>query len=166
MTNQPQHSPFPEEKAPLPLLYKLGYVWARLKRGMTLGTRIVALDAQGRVFLVRHSYTKGWHLPGGGVEIGETFLEGAIRELREEANIEPLEPLKLHGIFLNRFLSRRDHVAVYLLRQFRQESLPKPNWEIVESGFFATDALPQGTTRGTAARIAEIVRGEPAGPYW
>ena len=42
---------------------------------MTLGVRGVVLDGEDRVFLVKHSYVAGWHLPGGGVEVGETFLE-------------------------------------------------------------------------------------------
>ncbi|MGL4810696.1 MAG: NUDIX domain-containing protein, partial [Beijerinckiaceae bacterium] len=53
-------------------MYAAGYWLAWLRRGMTLGTRTVVINAQREVFLVKHSYTKGWHLPGGGVESGET----------------------------------------------------------------------------------------------
>ena len=38
-------------------------VW-RVTRGMTLGVRGAAIDAQNRVCLVRHTYMPGWHLPG------------------------------------------------------------------------------------------------------
>lgn len=155
----------PEEKS-LPFLYTLAYVWSRLRRGMTLGVRAVVLDGESSVFLVRHSYTKGWHLPGGGVEPGETFDQAMRRELREEGNIELTGPARFNGVCLNRRLSRRDHIAIYIVRDFTQTTPRKPNWEIVESGFFSLDALPEGTTRGTAARILEAIEGRSADAWW
>ena len=68
---------------------------------MTLGVRGVVLDGDGKVFLVRHSYVAGWHLPGGGVEVGETFLEALRRELVEEGRIELTREPVLHGLFFN-----------------------------------------------------------------
>jgi len=41
-----------------------------------------------------------------------------------------------------------------------------PNREIVAHGFFPVDALPEGTTAGTRARIAEVVGGRPAAERW
>ena len=57
---------------------------AKITRGMTLGVRAVVLDGENRVFLVRHTYVPGWSLPGGGVEVGETFVTSLARELEEE----------------------------------------------------------------------------------
>ena len=112
------------------------HLYWRFARGMTLGVRGVVLDADGRVFLVRHSYVSGWHLPGGGVEVGESFLEALRRELMEEGRIDLTGEPALHGVFFNSHVSRRDHVAVYVVRQFRQDRLPEPNREIVECGFY------------------------------
>ena len=72
---------------------------------MTLGVRAVVLDRDGRVFLVKHSYVSGWHLPGGGVEVGETFRDALRRELAEEGRIELAGEPPLHGLFLNSHVS-------------------------------------------------------------
>jgi 8-oxo-dGTP pyrophosphatase MutT (NUDIX family) len=142
-----------------PQLRRAFHLYWRMARGMTLGVRGVVLDGDGKVFLVRHSYVAGWHLPGGGVEVGETFLEALRRELVEEGRIELTGEPVLHGLFFNGHVSRRDHVAVYVVRQFRQDRLPAPNHEIVECGFYAAGALPAETTRGTRLRIAEVLDG-------
>jgi 8-oxo-dGTP pyrophosphatase MutT (NUDIX family) len=90
---------------------------------------------------------------------GETFGDALRRELVEEGRIEVLGTPILHGLFLNSHVSRRDHVAVYLVRHFRQDRLPEPNREIVASGFFKTAVLPAETTSGTRLRIAEVIEG-------
>ena len=149
-----------------PFLRKVFHFYWRFARGMTLGVRAVVLDGENRVFLVKHSYVSGWHLPGGGVETGETFLESLRRELIEEGRIEMTGEPRLHGLFFNRQISPRDHVAVYVIRDYRQDRLPEPNREIVACGFFAATTLPEGTTRGTRARIAEVLNGVPLAQDW
>ena len=149
-----------------PVLRRIFHLYWRLARGMTLGVRGVVLDAEGRVFLIHHTYVAGWQLPGGGVEAGETFLEALKRELMEEGRIEILAEPDLHGLFFNSHVSRRDHVAIYVVREFRQDRMPEPNREISACGFFAVDALPADTTEGTRRRIAEVLHGDPLIPTW
>jgi 8-oxo-dGTP pyrophosphatase MutT (NUDIX family) len=142
------------------------HLYWRHARGLTLGVRGLVLDGDGRVLLVRHSYVAGWHLPGGGVEPGETLHEALARELREEANVELTATPALHGIFFNAHVSRRDHVAVYVVRAFRQSAAPVPDREIVAHGFFPVTDLPADTTAGTRARLAEVIGGKPANELW
>ncbi len=149
-----------------PALRQAFHLYWRFARGMTLGVRAVVLDRDDRVFLVKHSYVSGWHLPGGGVEVGETFHDALQRELVEEGRIELLGEPELLGIFFNRHVSRRDHVAVYLVRNFRQDRPPEPNHEIIACGFFAASALPAETTRGTRLRIAEVLEGRAPITTW
>jgi hypothetical protein len=72
----------------------------------------------------------------------------------------------LQGLFFNSRVSQRDHVVVFVVRAFRQESLPVPNTEIAAHGFFSLDALPENTTPGTRARIAEVMLGAPLSERW
>jgi ADP-ribose pyrophosphatase YjhB (NUDIX family) len=149
-----------------PALRRLFHLYWRFARGMTLGVRAVVLDADNRVFLVKHSYVSGWHLPGGGVEVGETLRDALRRELMEEGRIELAGEPRLHGVFYNRHVSRRDHVAVYVVGQYRQDRPPEPNHEIIASGFFEAGQLPPDTTAGTRLRIAEVLENRPIISTW
>ncbi len=144
-------------------LFLLG---ARFTRGMTLGVRGMVIDQENRIFLVRHSYVRGWHMPGGGVEPGESLEEALAKELREEGNLEIRSEPVLIGIYLNQAASRRDHVAVFLIRDFAQTAPHVPDREIVETGFFPLDALPSETTQATRRRILEALSGEKRSPFW
>jgi ADP-ribose pyrophosphatase YjhB (NUDIX family) len=149
-----------------PLIGPVLHFYWRFSRPATLGTRALVVDGQGRVFLVKHSYVQGWHLPGGGVETGETVQAALARELAEEGNIRLTAAPRLHGVYFNKRASRRDHVALFVVRDFVQDAPPQPNHEIVAHGFFAPDSLPEDATRGTRARIAEVFGNVPVSELW
>ena len=149
-----------------PVLRRFFHLYWRFARGLTVGVRAVVIDGDSRVFLVKHSYVAGWHLPGGGVEVGETVVEALRRELIEEGRIEMRGEARLHGVFFNSYASRRDHVAVYVVRKFHQDRMPEPNREISACGFFAPDELPEETTQGTRLRITEVLDGRAPIETW
>ena len=155
----------PLRRALEPLIRPLFHFYWRFSRGATLGARAMVIDGTGRIFLVKHSYISGWHMRGG-VETGETVLTALTRELAEEGNIQLVGEPELHGIFFNGRVSRRDHVALFIVRDFHQDGLPVPNYEIIEHGFFAVDALPADTSRATRARIAEVFNGATVSELW
>lgn len=140
--------------------------WFLLSRGMTLGVR-AAILRDDAVFLIRHAYAPGWQLPGGGVEVGEDALEALRREVREEAAIAVggTAP-RLHGVFLNRHVSRRDHVLVYAVRDFEVIGPKAPDREIADARFWPLAALPADVTRGTRDRLDEIASGREPPPFW
>jgi 8-oxo-dGTP pyrophosphatase MutT (NUDIX family) len=126
-----------------PSIRRAFHLYWRWARGVTLGVRGLVIDKDQRIFLVTHTYIPGWQLPGGGVEPGETVAEALARELMEEGNIEILEPPVLQGLFFNSRASHRDHVALFVVRSFRQKSVPIPNREIAAHGFFHQTLFPR-----------------------
>jgi ADP-ribose pyrophosphatase YjhB (NUDIX family) len=143
----------------------LHFYW-RFSRGLTVGVRAAVLDPHGGVLLVRHGYVRGWHFPGGGVEPGETLSDALARELAEEGNVVLAGAPQLHGVFQNRAVSRRDHVALFVVRDFEWKGPPAPGLEIREAAFFPLEALPDGTSDGTRRRLDEILRGTAPGAIW
>ncbi len=148
------------------VLRPLARLYWRVTRPLTMGVRGLVRDAEGRVLLVRHSYTPGWYLPGGGVERSETVLTSLKRELDEEVGVMLRAEPKFVGLYANFREFKSDHVALFLIEAGSYEKEPRPNFEIAEAGFFALDALPADTTRGTRARLMEIAEGVPPPELW
>ncbi len=136
-----------------------------LRRGMTLGVRAACFDDEGRIFLVRHTYVSGWHMPGGGVERRETGLQALHKEIREEGNLVATSVPQLVHVYFNNRTSDRDHVLFYRL-SVRQTAVKVPDREIAESGFFPLDALPDGTTPATRRRLADLTGDALLDDYW
>ena len=140
---------------------------ARWTRGLTLGVRGLVRDAEGRVLLLKHTYTPGWHMPGGGVERGETGEQALARELVEEAGVELAGRPILRSIHSSEATFRGDHILFFLVTDWR--SVPATSrGEIHAVEWFAQDALPEDVTGGTRRRIMETLSGEgpAADPMW
>jgi ADP-ribose pyrophosphatase YjhB (NUDIX family) len=138
---------------------------ARLRRGLTLGVRGVVMDAERRVLLIEHTYVPGWHLPGGGVERGETAVDALARELEEEAGVRPTTTPRLISIHSNHRSYPGDHVLVYLVEAWTHRPATSRG-EIHQVEWFALDRLPPGVTPATRARLAEIFGGQPNHLEW
>ncbi|OJU98607.1 MAG: DNA mismatch repair protein MutT [Shinella sp. 65-6] len=157
----------PPTRSPLvKLVTRVLHGYFALSRGMTMGVRAACFDAAGRIFLVRHSYVPGWHMPGGGIERGETALEALAKEMREEGNLALGAPPRLLQIYFNRQTSRRDHVLLYRCDGVTQTAPRLKDREIVEAGFFALDGLPAATTAATRRRLEEIAGDAPFADFW
>ena len=148
-----------------PFTRPLFFALSRLKRGMTLGVRAVVTDEMGRVLLVEHTYIPGWHLPGGGVERGETAEAAVVRELQEEAGVEPIGRPRLISAHSNEAYFRGDHVLVYRVEAWR-EVPSSAQGEILRRDFFSPDALPDDTSAATRRRIVEALGQDAATAHW
>tara|TARA_R110001583_G_scaffold95740_1_gene239748 strand:- start:133 stop:603 length:471 start_codon:yes stop_codon:yes gene_type:complete len=141
--------------------------WFRLSRPMTLGVRAVMENAAGEVFMIRHTYTPGWYLPGGGVEKGETSIESLERELLEEGGFTLTAPPDLVGIYSNHFVFPNDHVVLYRARPGTWTQGKATSYgEVAEAVWADPLSPPEGTTPGTHRKLQELFAGAPPSPYW
>ena len=138
----------------------------RLSRGLTLGAQGAVIDADNRVLLVRHGYRPGWHFPGGGVEKNESAETAIARELLEETGVAIEGRPEFVGLFTNFRAFPSDHIALFLVRDFRQMPPPPLGWEIKERGFFPLDALPDETVEAVKRRLAEVRSAGPRATDW
>jgi ADP-ribose pyrophosphatase YjhB (NUDIX family) len=126
-------------------------VYWRVFQPLLLGAKVMLVQ-DGRVLLVRHSYQPGWFFPGGGVKRGEDLVTAVHREAYEELGAKLVEP-RLYGVYSNTRRHKNDHTVLFVCTQFE---LGQPNdKEIVAAEFYAPDALPEDTSRGTRNRIRE-----------
>jgi 8-oxo-dGTP pyrophosphatase MutT (NUDIX family) len=146
---------------------RLFHTYARLRRPMTLGVRAAVENAEGRVFLVRHTYVKGWYMPGGGIERGEPAVEALRRELVEEGGIRLTSAPQLAGFYSNHHVFRNDHVLLYRVPHGAWEQTTATSFgEIAETAWVDPLMPPDGASPGTVQRLAELYGEESASPYW
>jgi ADP-ribose pyrophosphatase YjhB (NUDIX family) len=116
--------------------------------------------------LVRHGYEAGWHLPGGGVEHNQTAEQALTAELEQEAGLTPTGPPELFGVYSNHAIFKNDHVLFYRVPAWTLCPPRAGHDEIAERGFFPLNALPEGATRATRARLAEVFEGAQRSANW
>lgn len=147
------------------LIKSLQRYW-RLTRGLTMGAQGIVLDAEGRVLLIRPTYKAGWHFPGGGVERNETVRTALERELEEEAGVILEGEPELFSIYANFRAFPCDHVALFLVRQWRRPKVPPPNREIITSELFPANALPPDAIGAVRRRLTEVLEGKRPDESW
>ncbi len=114
-------------RALLPFAYRASVLWDRLSGRRTVGAA-VAVWYGGRILLVRHSYRRGYGLPGGTLKPGESPAAAAARELREEVGIAARPEELVPAIS-----TRRWHVLEYF--PAAEPEVTPDRWEITEARF-------------------------------
>ncbi len=130
----------------------LRFLYWFLFRPSVRGAKCV-IEHEGKVLLVRLSYAhKGWTLPGGKVERGESFEEGVRREVLEETGI------RLGGV--TKFLSFMDDKD-YKVDTIEVFCAKVPDIFYVIDGFEIVDARwvsPDNLPLPHPQRLEEIIR--------
>lgn len=134
---------------------------------LVVGSSAVVADDRKRILLHRRSDSGNWALPGGGMDIGETFAESAVREVREETGFD-VQIDRIVGIY-----SDPGHVFAYDDGEVRQEfsiclactitggSL-KVSAESTDVGFFTvTEIAGLAMHESVRKRIGDYLDGKP-----
>ena len=61
---------------------------------LTAGVGLLVFNSEDKILMQLRTDYNSWGFPGGSMELGESFEEVAIRELKEETNLE-IDELKL-----------------------------------------------------------------------
>ncbi len=120
-------------------------------RPRTQGVSALPVTPEGKVILVRHSYVSGWYIPGGGRKADEDPRDAALRELREEIGMTSHGRIHAVGEIEHRPHHKRDTMAFFVVEDV--VCAAKLSIEIEAIGAFSPDALPDGVSPRSAARI-------------
>jgi 8-oxo-dGTP pyrophosphatase MutT (NUDIX family) len=82
---------------------------------LVVAASVLITDEDGRVLVQRRADSGNWALPGGGMDLGESLPECAVREVHEETGLS-VELTGLVGIF-----SDPRHVIAYSDGEVRQQ---------------------------------------------
>lgn len=78
-------------------------------------TTAVVVDEHNRIVLVHRRDNDLWALPGGGMDLGESIVDCAVREVKEETGLD-VEVTGLIGVYTN-----PHHVMAYDDGEVRQQ---------------------------------------------
>lgn len=82
---------------------------------LVVGSSAIVVNSENRILLQRRSDSGNWALPGGVMDVGESFVQSAIREVKEETGFD-VEIERIVGIY-----SDPEHVFRYDDGEVRQE---------------------------------------------
>ena len=133
---------------------------------------VVVVNEAGDVLMIRRSDNDNWAVPGGAIDLGESMVQAAVRETREETGIE-CEITGLIGIYTD-----PKHVILYTSNgEARQEfsilltgvpagGQPTPSSESSEVRWVPRDELlGYHLDRSMRLRIEHYLAGRSGSPY-
>lgn len=130
----------------------------------SIGVRAIVVNERNHVLLIRHTYSPGWYLPGGGIKKGENVYDAIVRELLEETGIIVQSSPKLFAIYLHNYAGTSDYPVLFVIKKY--EKITTKSIEIAEIDWFNYDALPEDITPGTQRRLDEYFKHRPPAYNW
>ena len=116
------------------------------------------INPDGKMLLIRRSDNHKWAMPGGGIDVGETAAQAAVREALEETGVH-CEAILLAAVHDSR-LCGCHHLQQLYHFTFLCRPLPVPSesashaTEVLETAWYSEADLPAEIDPGHVTRIA------------
>lgn len=98
-------------------------------------------DKEGIVLIYRKNPPRGWALPGGFVDYGESLEDAARREAREETGLEVTLLRQFHTYSDPERDPRQHTITTVYIAEAR--GVPRGDDDAAEAGVFPPEALPE-----------------------
>jgi ADP-ribose pyrophosphatase YjhB (NUDIX family) len=136
-------------------------VFSRPTPAVVVDTAVI--DETGRILLIRRADNGKWAMPGGALEVGETAVEGAVRETLEETGVH-CQVTAMIGVFDSRLCGTKTAHHLYHFT-FLAAPLSTDGFgngshkqEILDLAWFAEKGVPEEMDPGHVTRIPEAYR--------
>ncbi|MCU9613081.1 NUDIX domain-containing protein [Caldibacillus lycopersici] len=120
----------------------------------------IVLNEKKEILLIKGP-KRGWEMPGGQVEEGESLKDAAIRETKEESGID-IEVIKFCGIFQN--VSKSICNTLFLGKPIGGEFATSS--ESLEVGYFPIEQALEMVTIGNFRQRIEYCLDESKHPFY
>jgi ADP-ribose pyrophosphatase YjhB (NUDIX family) len=102
---------------------------------------IIEIESKGIILIKRKNPPYGWAIPGGFVDYGESLEKAAVREAKEETNLD-VKLIKQFHTYSDPKRDRRHHSisTVYIAKG---KGIPKAKDDALEIGIFNESTLPE-----------------------
>ena len=125
----------------------------------------IAILAGDKVLLTRREDFEVWCLPGGSVEDGESLVQTAQREAREETGLE-VRIERLVGVYSKpKWTHGGSHEIIFAASPAGGVLSPDPH-EVIETGWFGLNDLPQPILPWMVQEIRDALGGVGGSAVW
>lgn len=101
---------------------------------------IIEIESKGIVLIKRKNPPYGWAIPGGFVDYGESLEEAAIREAKEETNLD-VELIRQFHTYSDPKRDKRHH-SISTIYIAKANGIPEAKDDALEIGIFNESNLP------------------------
>lgn len=121
--------------------------------------RVMVFNEKNEILMVKEKNDGGWALPGGWCEIYMDLKANAIKECKEESNVD-VELGRLIAIFRREFYKDYPSICSEYVHYFAAKAISndlKPNHETDDVAYFALDNLPKLSLKNSERELSKAI---------